>query len=156
MAVHADSASTSSRCRMTGRNPGRGWPLPILVVSTLTLGVGTGVAWTRTTLVTQPEAVSSGVDLFQAKGCATCHNGPSSIARVAVGPNLANLPSVAASRQPGVSATDYVRRSITSPDSFVVAGFPAQGMGAMPTLAVSPAEVSARVEYLLSPAGTTK
>ena len=141
---------------MTWRNPGRGWPLPILMVSTLMLGVGTGVAWTRTKALPQPEAVSSGADLFQAKGCATCHNGPSSIARVAVGPNLANLPRVAASRQPGVNARDYVRRSITSPDSFIVAGFASQGMGAMPTLAVSPAEVSALVEYLLSPAGTTK
>ena len=156
MAVHANSATTCARCRMTGRNPGRGRPLPLLMVSTLMLGLVTGVAWTRTTPVAQPAAQWSGVDLFQAKGCATCHNGPSSIARVAVGPNLANLPTVAALRQPGVSAADYVRRSITSPDSFIVAGFPAKGMGAMPTLAVSPAEISALVEYLLSPAGITK
>ena len=143
------------------RRPGLRLPrpsgaVPALVVCTLTLAVVTGVAWTRTSGAGDSTPISSGgqpvmqaEDLFQAKGCASCHNGPASISS-GVGPNLANVAAVAASRQPGVSARDYVRRSITSPDSFVVAGFPGVGMGAMPTLAVSPAEVDALVEYLLS------
>lgn len=146
------------------RRPGLRLPVPsgvlpaiIVCTLTLTLAVVTGVAWTRTSEAGDPTAIASGGqpamqadDLFQAKGCASCHNGPASISR-GIGPNLANVAAVAASRQPGLSARDYVRRSITSPDSFVVPGFPGTGMGAMPTLAVSPAEVDALVQYLLSP-----
>ena len=92
-----------------------------------------------------------GAALFHAKGCASCHHGPDSTAPVAVGPSLAGLGAVAGSREPGVSAADYVRRSITSPDSYTVPGFAAEGMGSMPTLAVSGAEVEALVAYLLGP-----
>ena len=62
------------------------------------------------------------------------------------------LAAVAATRQPGVSAADYVRRSITSPDSFTVSGFPAEGMGSMPVLALGPEEIEALTAYLLTPA----
>ena len=89
--------------------------------------------------------------LFQAKGCASCHDGPDSTALVAVGPDLGDLDEVAGIREPGSSAADYVRRSITSPDSYTVPGFPDDGMGAMPTLAVSDAEIEALVAYLLAP-----
>ena len=96
-------------------------------------------------------APPEGANLFRAKGCATCHQGHDTRPPVPVGPNLAGPEAVAATRQPGVSAPDYVRRSITAPDSFVVAGFPGEGMGAMPTLAVSEAELEALVAYLLDP-----
>ena len=90
----------------------------------------------------------SGSDLFRAKGCASCHDGPGSTAQVEVGPDLTNLPTVAASRVPALGAEDYVRRSITDPSAYVVPGYAAAGFG-MPPLRVSRAEVDAIVAYLL-------
>ena len=57
--------------------------------------------------------------LFQGKGCAMCHDGPDSVAPVAVGPPLDDVASFAGSRIDGTSAADYVRLSIVAPQSFI-------------------------------------
>ena len=123
------------------------------VLGTAGLGLATTVAWTHTT---NSDAVSrvatvavSGADLFRAKGCATCHDGPGSTAQMPVGPNLENLPSVASSREPPLGAQDYVRRSISDPGAFIVPGYDLGERGAMPALPVTPAEVDELLEYLL-------
>jgi cytochrome c oxidase subunit 2 len=87
-----------------------------------------------------------GAALFQAKGCATCHDGPSSAAAISVGPDLGELPNVAATREPGMSAEAYVRQSIRTPQAFVVAGYTTV---LMPTLPVDDQELDALVRYLL-------
>lgn len=93
--------------------------------------------------------VATGADLFRAKGCATCHDGPDTESTFDVGPDLTELALVAPSREPGLSPEDYVRRSITNPDYVIVPGYNEDGMSSMPALPISAAEVEALVEYLL-------
>jgi mono/diheme cytochrome c family protein len=117
---------------------------------TVALAALTGLAWSRESggASTGSVPVVDGAQLFHAKGCATCHDGPGSRAGFEVGPDLGQLPAVAASREPGLDAETYVRRSITSPQSFIVPGF-GHEMQSMPALAVTPAEIDALVAYLL-------
>lgn len=91
-------------------------------------------------------AADRGAALFQAKGCATCHSGPSSQSRMNLAPNLADLRRVAATREAGLTAEAYVRQSIRSPQAFVVAGYTSV---LMPTLPVDDQELDALVAYLL-------
>ena len=72
--------------------------------------------------------------------------GPSSTAAVSVGPDLGELPNVAASRVRGLDAAAYVRQSIRTPQAFVVAGYTEV---LMPTLPVDDQELDALVRYLL-------
>ena len=88
-----------------------------------------------------------GVSVFQAKGCAACHAGPEGTTVTGVGPSLADAPSWAGTRVEGMSADEYVRQSIVSPQSFTSPV--AAGIVPMPTLAVSPEELDALVGYLL-------
>jgi mono/diheme cytochrome c family protein len=55
-------------------------------------------------------------------GCTTCHT-ISGISSGNVGPVLDGLASRAGSREPGLSAEEYIRKSVLFPDSFVVPGF---------------------------------
>ena len=123
----------------------------------LTLGLAalTGWAWGSQPAAgdrdAAPEPVADGAALFRSKGCASCHTGPDSAALIGVAPSLADVATWAGSRQPGVSAEDYVRESITAPGSFVSPAFTPSGpIAAMPGIAVSPVEVDALVDYLLN------
>ena len=82
------------------------------------------------------------------KGCATCHDGPISLARFAVGPSLG---------RPGRPAADHVA-GLDGPRLRPPIGAPAAGLRRsrlrrslhqMPTLAVSDEELDALVQYLL-------
>ncbi|MDY7104139.1 MAG: cytochrome c [Actinomycetota bacterium] len=117
----------------------------------LVLGALTVVAWSSGGGSDRDAGLAEeGARLFAAKGCATCHNGPGTTARVGVGPNLADLVDVADQRREGLSARDYVVESILAPDAFTVPGYPSSGpMSGMPTLDVSTGEVDALVSYLL-------
>jgi mono/diheme cytochrome c family protein len=53
--------------------------------------------------------------------CSTCHSLEPGV--TIVGPSLANIGTQAGSMEAGVSAEDYLRQSIITPDSFVVEGF---------------------------------
>ena len=64
-----------------------------------------------------------------------------------VGPSLAGIGTLAASRVAGTSAADYLRESITDPNSFVVDGY---NSGVMPSgWDLSDAQIDSLVEYLL-------
>lgn len=91
-------------------------------------------------------AASPGRMLFQAKGCGGCH-ALAGVSTSGIGPDLANLPRVAARRIPGYSAEAYVRESILDPQAFVVLGF---GSVQMPRLPVTEREVDALVVFLLA------
>jgi cytochrome c1 len=117
------------------------------------------LAWTSDRSADAPLAAApssaplDGASLFHAKGCATCHNGPDSGAGISEFPDLSDAASWAATRVPGMSASEYVTQSIRDPiavisPAFSSAGGPTPGM---PTLALSDAEVAALVEYLLAP-----
>lgn len=88
-------------------------------------------------------------DLFMRKGCASCHNGPQTTARVPVGPSLVNVAEWAGERRPGVSAGDYVTESIINPPAFISPEFRQSGPTEMPSLELTETEVEALVAYLL-------
>ncbi|HSR45385.1 MAG TPA: cytochrome c [Acidimicrobiia bacterium] len=78
-------------------------------------------------------------------GCGSCH--PVEAGKDGVGPSLAGVGTAAAGRVGGLTAVDYLRRSITEPDSFVVEGFNA---GVMPGgWDLSDEQIESLVEYLL-------
>jgi mono/diheme cytochrome c family protein len=92
-------------------------------------------------------AVEYGRALFSAKGCSGCHSLGPLRAGAPVGPDLTALPTVSATRKPGLSAEGYVRESLASPQAFVVPGFGPQ----MPLLSLSEAETQALIAFLLAP-----
>jgi mono/diheme cytochrome c family protein len=132
----------------------------LLVLAAVVIGLAavTAVVWAGDeegssragTAVAAPAAALDGADVFQAKGCATCHMGPGAEDGFGIGPNLTTLSKTAGSQVPGLSAEEYVRESILDPGAFMAVA-PARGgpYGAMPRLAVSPAELEALVLYLL-------
>jgi mono/diheme cytochrome c family protein len=80
-------------------------------------------------------------------GCITCHSLDEGV--TLVGPSLADIASRAAVTVPGLSAADYVRTSITDPDSFVVDGF---AVGQMPggwDETLSDRQIDSLVDFLL-------
>lgn len=81
-------------------------------------------------------------------GCITCHSLEPD--RVLVGPSMAGIASRAGSREPGVSADDYIRKSILNPAAYVVDGFAEGQMLDVWEESLSPAELDALVEYLLT------
>ena len=93
--------------------------------------------------------VLDGAQLFAAKGCAACHDGPDSQSPIQAGPPLVDAASWAAARRPGLDASAYLGESIREPGAFVS---PAAPPGAvMPVLALSDAEIDLIVRYLLEP-----
>ncbi len=96
--------------------------------------------------------VLDGETLFHAKGCATCHTGPTSTASMGEFPSLADARSWAGSRREGLSAEQYLEESIREPWAFISPEFHASGgpTTAMPELGLSDAERDAVVAFLLS------
>jgi mono/diheme cytochrome c family protein len=96
--------------------------------------------------------VLDGADVFRAKGCIACHDGPEGAnSDFDVGPNLRELPAVASRRVAGLDAASYVRQSIQEPQAYVVKGHDPNevGIGLMPALGLTPAEIEALVAWLL-------
>ncbi len=79
-------------------------------------------------------------------GCLTCHSREPD--RVLVGPSLAGIADVAATRRPGMSAEEYLRESIVEPDAYVVEGFDPGRMPAVWAEVLTLAEVEALIDYL--------
>jgi mono/diheme cytochrome c family protein len=116
------------------------------------LALVTVVTWSRGDHAAGGSVAVSGADLFAAKGCATCHTGPDSEARVSIGPPLDRASEWAGTRRPGMTAAAYLAESIGSPAVFISPAFhagdgPATGM---PELLLSDAEIDALVNYLLT------
>jgi len=96
---------------------------------------------------------AQGKELFSAQGCGACHELADAGTPSGVGPGLDELAEVAAERKPNTDAEAYVKESIEDPTAFVVEGFPE---GVMPETYrddLSPEEIDALVEYLLSVSG---
>lgn len=92
-----------------------------------------------------------GATLFQAKGCATCHTGPTSTASMGEFPSLADAASWAGRRRMGASAAEYLDESIREPWAFISPEFHESGpTTAMPQLGLSEAERDAVVAFLLA------
>jgi hypothetical protein len=99
-----------------------------------------------------PGPAERGRMLFQTVGCVGCHVGPGVPRGMTsqIGPNLTLLPSVAASRKPGVSAEGYVAESIRDPSAFLAPGY-GSGSVEMPRFGLPEQDVQALVRFLLAP-----
>lgn len=100
-----------------------------------------------------PGPARTGAELFEARvlagnaGCITCHSlNPGT---ELIGPSMAGVATVAATRIPGVDAASYLRKSITAPGSFLVEGFDDR-MPANWEEELAPDELDALVAYLLT------
>jgi len=104
---------------------------------TLTLALATVSVMVHATEDRAGAVALDGELLFQAKGCAGCHQ-RGDLGQFSFGPDLTGL---------GERATEeYVRQSIRDPQAFLVEGY--QGID-MPTLSLTGAEVAQLVEFLL-------
>ena len=93
----------------------------------------------------------SGDQIFTAAGCAGCHTFSPAGSTGNIGPNLDDLASAAGNREPGKSAEDYIRESLTQPDAFLAEGFG----NAMPAYEgrLTDEQIQALVDYLLQTGG---
>ena len=93
------------------------------------------------------EKLFKGTVLAGSAGCITCHSlAPD---KDLVGPSMAGIGVRAGTRQPGVTGADYIRKSIVSPDAFVVPGFDPKMPDNWGEL-LTGAEIDALVDYLLT------
>ena len=93
-----------------------------------------------------------GAELFHAKGCASCHDGPDSTASIGGFPPLLAATDWAGQRRPEMTARAYLAESINEPNAFISPAF-AGGNGhvtAMPNLTLTADEVDAIIDHLLS------
>jgi cytochrome c oxidase subunit II len=90
-------------------------------------------------------------ELFQAKGCATCHTGPGSTSTFGSFPSLVDAAGWAGERRPGMAAAEYLAESIRNPSAFISPAFVPSGgpTTAMPDLGLTEAEIAALVGHLL-------
>jgi mono/diheme cytochrome c family protein len=93
----------------------------------------------------------TGEQIFTAAGCAGCHTFAPAGSNGNIGPNLDELASAAGDREPGKSAEEYIRESLTAPDAFLAEGFG----NAMPSYEgrLTDEQIQALVEYLQQTGG---
>ena len=93
----------------------------------------------------------TGEQIFTAAGCAGCHTFSPAGSNGTIGPNLDELAAAAGKREPGKSAEEYVRESLTKPEAFLVPGFG----NAMPSFEgrLTDKQIQTLVDYLLENGG---
>ena len=102
--------------------------------------------------VSQPAGLDGQEIYLGAGGCAACHT-IDGVSQGLVGPDLTHLGTDAASRQPGMSAEDYIFEAIRDPQAFVATGVERAIPGIMTaaiTGGLSDDEVKALVDFLLA------
>jgi cytochrome c553 len=95
------------------------------------------------------DPIARGRQVYRASGCASCHERSLFNLFRPVGPPLDHIGTVAGTRVPGMSAEDYLRRSITDPGAYVVPGYP-DSMPRGLARDLSPEDLAALVAYLAS------
>ena len=94
-----------------------------------------------------PEA--KGEALFSGKGrCSSCHSLAEGV--TIVGPSLAGIASIAASRVEGMDAKTYLVQSVLRPDAYRPPGFEQKLMDSSLAKSLSSQELDDIVAYLLS------
>ncbi|GEM_PF-635076 len=90
-----------------------------------------------------------GQQIFTGVGtCSTCHDVAQGIQ--IVGPSLKGVATRAATRKPGMSASDYLHESIVNPNAYVVQGFVAGVMPQNFAKTLSAKDIDDLVAYLLT------
>lgn len=106
------------------------------------------------------QSALDGGQLFRVKGCATCHDGPTSASPTGAGPSLAAAPSWAGERVDDMSAEDYIAQSMRTPTAFISPAYGGSsggpGAGQMPLLQLTDSEIDAIVAYLLASSDGTE
>jgi len=122
----------------------------LFVFVALLAGCGGGPAGPTPTPTLSPDSAEGrGYVLFAGKGrCATCHSRAPNT--VIVGPSLAGIASRAGSREPGVSAVDYLQESILQPDKFKVPGYEKLQMDTSLAKTLTGDEIGDLVAYLMT------
>jgi mono/diheme cytochrome c family protein len=95
-----------------------------------------------------PAVRLDGAQVFHAKGCAECHDGPAWDSPVGIGPSLRDAADWAGTRIEGTSAEQYVRQSVVTPQVFRSPAV-SDGTFEMPTITMSAEELDALVIYVL-------
>lgn len=116
------------------------------------LAVVTIAAWDNGSSPVSSATRVDGAELFHAKGCAGCHDGPDSAASIGGIPSLRGANGWAGERRAEMTARAYLAESINEPGVFISPAFTG-GNGpaiAMPNLTVTSDEVDALIDYLLS------
>lgn len=85
----------------------------------------------------------------QAPICATCH-GIDPAEGILLGPNLAGIGTVAATRVPDQSAEQYLRTALLDPDAYLVDGFQEGIMYRAYARDLTPQEINDLIAYLLT------
>jgi mono/diheme cytochrome c family protein len=133
---------------------GRACAIGAIVLAVVTLAAGDrgeGEAVADGTTVVDA-GVDDGSQLFRAKGCASCHDGPDGHAAFDQFPSLAHAPSWAADRRSGMTAEEYIAQSIRDPGAFISPAWVGGGpVTEMPQLGLTDAEIGVLVDYLLEP-----
>ena len=95
----------------------------------------------------------TGDQIFTAAGCAGCHEFAPAGSTGTIGPSLDELASAAGDREPGKSAEDYVRESITQPEP----SSPRASAIRMPSFEgrLTDEQIQALVDYLLQTGGAS-
>lgn len=73
------------------------------------------------------DPVARGQGVFNRSGCGGCHT-IENLSAGTVGPNLSEIGSVAETRKEGMTAEEYIRESILTPNAYIVDGFNADIM----------------------------
>jgi cytochrome c551/c552 len=102
-----------------------------------------GAATTTTAAAGDPAA---GKALFTSSGCAACHTFKPAASTGKVGPSLDTLKASAATA--GQPIDQFIVTSITDPNAYIAPGFAKPS--AMPTLPLTPKQVSDLVAFLTS------
>ena len=95
------------------------------------------------------EPIARGRQVYRALNCGSCHDAGLFNLFRPVGPDLDRVGAVAAERVPGMTAADYLRRSIADPGAYLVPGYPDSMPRGIAT-ELSAEDLAALVAYLAS------
>jgi cytochrome c oxidase subunit 2 len=107
-------------------------------------------AWIAAGGMEAEKSAPAGRSVFVEYGCGACHLLADGGGAGIVGPVLDGISATAADRIEALSATEYISTSITAPNSFVVEGFPEGVMPSTYLELMTPGQIEALVEYLLT------
>jgi cytochrome c oxidase subunit 2 len=113
-------------------------------------GIDTLDIATESESIDQVQQAPDGRSVFVQFGCGACHTLADGGGAGIVGPALDGIAAISSDRMEGVSAEEYLLKSITDPDSYVVDGFAEGVMPSTYTELMTPEQIDVLVEYLLT------